>query len=374
MCVQMSNVELLSVCTVLQECIDQLSILGHIMPNSYKGRPEADMVLSVDIKAVMEQQRAAELNLKVARRGQVGKSQLTEATQELHRTQKELNCTLEENPMSPDTLAKVERDRQFLAQVLTEVLAELQEKGMFHSLLLAVEEEKKKKAQLLDIIQREEESRLRIKALQKQLLDIGKKKTVDLQKRDEMTAFLKDQSQEVKLHTALERKYVQSSAEVLVYQGRKRNSQKEREMEEEIKHLQDALEEERRVHAEMTSFLKKQQTILGEKLEVWMERYERDMEDKQQELSNMRNTKAINLLQLQELAKKYRESEQVIIEDRVRKEDLRKQMEREQLEMDAATMIQSWWRGTMVRKGLGPYKKSKKPKAKEGKKGKKKKK
>jgi hypothetical protein len=32
-----------------------------------------------------------------------------------------------------------------------------------------------------------------------------------------------------------------------------------------------------------------------------------------------------------------------------------------------ATVIQAWWRGTMVRRGLGPYKKSKKGKDRKGK-------
>ena len=43
---------------------------------------------------------------------------------------------------------------------------------------------------------------------------------------------------------------------------------------------------------------------LGEKLEYWMERYEKDMEDKQQELNALKNAKASNLIQLQDLAKK----------------------------------------------------------------------
>lgn len=42
--------------------------------------------------------------------------------------------------------------RQFLAQVISNVLEELKEKGTFESLFMAVEEEKKKKAHLLDII------------------------------------------------------------------------------------------------------------------------------------------------------------------------------------------------------------------------------
>ncbi|XP_071223234.1 dynein regulatory complex protein 9-like [Salvelinus alpinus] len=373
MSVPLSGVELLSVCTVLQDCEAQLSVLGHIMPDTYRGRPEADKFVSADIEQVLEQQEGAEQNLKAARQFERESGRLSDATRELHRSQKELNRTLEENPLSPDNLAKVQRDSQFVGHVIADVLAELQEKGTFHSLLFAVEEEKRRKANLQDIIIREEGSRRRAKALQRQLLDIRKEKTLELQRREEMTAHLKDQLQGMKAKTGLERKYVKSSAELLVYQGQKINTHSEKQLEEEIRLLKERLEEERRVHMEMETFLKKHQTSLEEKLEVWMERYERDMEDKQQELNSLRNKKANNLSQLQELAKKYRDTEQVVIEDRMEKEALRRKLEKEHMERDAATKIQSWWRGTLVRRGLGPYKKGKKPKSKEGKKGKKKK-
>ncbi|XP_064794135.1 dynein regulatory complex protein 9 isoform X2 [Oncorhynchus masou masou] len=326
--VPLSGVELLRLCTVLQDCAAQLSVLGHIMPDTYRGRPEADKFVSADIGQVLEQQKGAEQNLKAARQFERESGRLSDATRELHRSQKELNRTLEENPLSPDNLAKVQRDR-------------------------------------------EEGGRRRTKALQRQLLDIRKEKTLELQRREEMTAHLKDQLQEMKAKTGLERKYVKSSAELLVYQGQKINTHSEKQLEDEIRLQQERLEEERRVHMEMETFLKEHQTSLGEKLEVWMERYERDMEDKQQELNSLRNNKANNLSQLQELAKKYRDSEQVVIEDRIEKEAIRRKLEKEHMERDAATKIQSWWRGTLVRRGLGPYKKGKKPK--EGKKGKKKK-
>ncbi|XP_046891345.1 dynein regulatory complex protein 9 [Hypomesus transpacificus] len=373
MSVRLSRVELLRLCTVLQDCVDQLAVLGHVMPDTYKGRPEADLEVSANIGEVLKQQKGAENNLKAARQFQGEAGGLLDATREFHRSQKELNRTLEENPMAPDNLAKVQRDRQFVACVLADVLEELHEKEVFNSLLLAVEEEKRRKAHLLDIIIREEEGRRKTKALQRQLLDIKKEKTLELQQREEMTAHLKDQLQEVKAKTGLERKYVKSSADLLVYQGQKLNAHSEKQLSDEIRLLHDQLEEERRVHMEMENFLKEHQTCLGEKLEVWMERYERDMEDKQHELNTLRNNKANNLAHLQELAKRYRDSEQVVIDDRMEKENLRSQLEKEQLEREATTKIQSWWRGTMVRRGLGPYKKGKKPKSKEGKKGKKKK-
>ncbi|XP_010901597.1 dynein regulatory complex protein 9 isoform X4 [Esox lucius] len=296
------GVELLRVCTVLQDLADQLSVLGHIMPDIYRRCPEAAMMLSADIGQVFEQQKGAEQNLKAARQYQVEAREIQDATRELHSSQKELNRALDENSVSPEILAKVQKDRQFVAKVITNVLTELQEKGTYNSLLLAVEEEKKRKANLQDIIIREEEGRQRTKALQRQLLDIRKEKALQLQRRKEMIAYLKDQLQDMKTKTAREKKYVKNSTELLVYQGQKLNRYSEKQLEDEIN---------------------------------------------------------------------YRDSELVVIEDRMEKEAIHRQLEKEQTEQDAATKIQSWWRGTLVRCGLGPFKKGKKPKA--GKKGKKKK-
>ena len=55
------------------------------------------------------------------------------------------------------------------------------------------------------------------------------------QQREEMTAHLKDQLQEVKAKTGLERKYVKSSADLLVYQGQKLNAHSEKKLADEIR-------------------------------------------------------------------------------------------------------------------------------------------
>ena len=52
--------------------------------------------------------------------------------------------------------------------------------------------------------------------------------------------------------------------------------------------------------------------------------------------------------------------------DRVKAEKERVRLEKERMEREAssALLIQSWWRGTMVRRCLGPYRKRKDLKAK----------
>lgn len=58
------------------------------------------------------------------------------------------------------------------------------------------------------------------------------------------------------------------------------------------------------------------------------------------------------------------------MEDRIEKEKIRRKAEQEALELKSTVKLQSWWRGMLVRKGLGPHGKKKK-KGKKGKKGKK---
>ena len=71
---------------------------------------------------------------------------------------------------------------------------------------------------------------------------------------------------------------------------------------------------------------------------------------------------AVCLGKTQEQVKKYQEYSKVVEDDRLEKEQKRLTEEREKLEGLATVRIQAWWRGTMQRNLLGPFrpKKSKK--------------
>ncbi|KAL4647041.1 IQ domain-containing protein G isoform X2 [Arapaima gigas] len=333
-----SEEQRLRISTVLTDCVEQLTALGRIMPRSSKRHPPAEPPTEVVTVDVGEMQLQVKVLCPAEAEGEAGAVQ-------------------KDGPPSPDKLAKVQRDRQFLAQVITNVSEELQKSGTFHTLLETVGRERKKKAHLQDLIHREEEGRIKMKTLQRQLMDIRKEKALELQKRDEMIAHLKDQLQEMKARTCLEKKYVKNSSELLMYQGQKFNAHKEKQLEDEIKHLHDKIEEEKQVHAEIENFLKENQTQLVQKLEMWMERYETETDIKQKELNSLKTNKANNLAYFQELSKTYRENEQVVITDRLEKEEQRRLQEKEEMERKAIVKIQAWWRGTCVRHGLGPYSK-----------------
>lgn len=129
---------------------------------------------------------------------------------------------LRQNPLAPDNIQKVQEDRGFLEKVLQDTLTELCGPHSFQVLIDAVESEKEKKARLTDIILREEESRRRIKALQKRILEVKREREVEINDRNQMIAHLKDQLQEMKAKTSMEGKYIQKCADVQVAQTQKK--------------------------------------------------------------------------------------------------------------------------------------------------------
>ncbi|KAG9274723.1 IQ domain-containing protein G [Astyanax mexicanus] len=313
---RIAGVDRLRVCAVLERCVDQLAILGSIMP---------------DIRRVCPGAEEAEGLCRAERR---------------------------------QTLAKAERDRQVVAQVITDLLSEIQESGTFYSLVQATEEEKRKGDLQPDTFISQE---LRIKDLQQQLVDIQKEKTLEIERLDGIRTEMEKQLQQVTLQTSKKKNYAISSTDLLIYQGEKMARQKEQSLKEKKKMVQARIEEAIRVQEDTESFLKTEKTDLQEKLAYWMDRYEKKTEEKEQELSILKSQRADIQAQLQSLALKCKEMDQFIIVDEMEREALQLQLEKEQQEKEAATKIQAWWRGTLVRKAMKA-----KSKAKGGKKGKRK--
>uniref|UniRef100_A0A1I8FLX0 Dynein regulatory complex protein 10 n=1 Tax=Macrostomum lignano TaxID=282301 RepID=A0A1I8FLX0_9PLAT len=125
----------------------------------------------------------------------------------------------------------------FLEQVMRIAYKELLESGSFESLQQAVASEEDKKQELQQIIVREENSRLRIKELRRQIEDIVKEKEAEVQARTEMIAHLKDVYQETKAKTGMEMKYVSKTCTVNVEQTANKCNLSEGQLREEIEQL-----------------------------------------------------------------------------------------------------------------------------------------
>ncbi|XP_020666906.3 dynein regulatory complex protein 9 [Pogona vitticeps] len=356
---------------LLEDCTDQLAILGYIMPLSYEGRKDVSDLNDLEIQAVLETQKQltttykslmdaraesqARAPMELGRITELGQ-QLEDTSSELKRTNHLFTRATKQSALSTESLKKVQADRQQACDIIEDTTDELLTLGTFHTLQLAMDLEKAKKANAQSLVLREEMGRKKVKCLQKQISDVKKEKDYEVENRNELIAYLKDQLQEMKAKTDMENRFVKKDTELQVAQVQKKCAEAENDLQNEIEKLRNQAEQEIRVHMDIENFLKQQQVSIEEKLEYWMEKYEKDTEAKQQALNALKSSRAADQAALQELAKQCLICEQAIIEDRKEKEQARKKVEQDALEMKSILKLQAWWRGMMVRRFLGPYK------------------
>ncbi|KAM6258445.1 dynein regulatory complex protein 9 isoform 2-T2 [Porphyrio hochstetteri] len=361
-----THLEALLFTAVLENCVDQLSILGYIIPVSSESKTDTSHTSSQEMKEIRETQKELDINyqeLMSSRQGNVETVTSTslKSKQKLGKTEDPKSaCHLSSRAMrhgalSVEDLRKIQAERQYASDVITVTMKTMHESGTFNSLIEAIEQEKAKKSKFHDILIREEEGKKEIKSLEKQLQDVKKETEIELQNRDSTIAYLKDELQEMKTKTKMESCYVKKSTDLQVHQTQKKCRNAEKFLEEEIQKLRSKTEEEIRVHVETENFLRQHHKKVEEKLEYWVDKYENDTDAKDEELETLKASKANNMEMLQRLAEECQTFEETIISDRAEKAAKRRELEQDALELKSILKLQAWWRGTMVRRHLGPY-------------------
>lgn len=106
-------------------------------------------------------------------------------------------------------------------------------------------------------------------------------------------------------------------------------------------------------------------------IDRWSNAYEEEIDRRDIEIYDIKTKREDLAEQFEELQKQY-EERQKAIEEWLKYKNQKRKEEAELLKCEiAATRIQAWWRGVMVRRCLGIYrKKKKKGKDKKGKRGK----
>nr|XP_060495700.1 dynein regulatory complex protein 9 isoform X3 [Panthera onca] len=336
----LSILDVLRISAVLEDTTDQLSILNYIMPVQYERRQSVNMKKNKEInfegktlEKFSDDPKTSKITSPFLAKEETKLPEIRQGSQLANGFNKTQDLVfkkpIRQTIMSTETLKKIQVDR-------------------------------------------EEKGRKQIRSLQKQLLNVKRERQAEVQSRNEYIAHLKDQLQEMKAKTNLENRYMKRNTELQISQTQKKCNRTEELLLEEIEVITATLrmntklrlktEEENRIHMEIEMFLRKEQQKLEEKLEFWMEKFDKDTEMKQNELNALKSAKASDLAHLQDLAKMMREFEQVIIEDRIEKEKTRKKIEQDHLELKSVLQLQAWWRGTMVRRELGGFKMPKKDK------------
>nr|XP_055171896.1 dynein regulatory complex protein 9 isoform X2 [Nyctereutes procyonoides] len=337
----LSILDVLRISAVLEDTADQLSILNYIMPVQYERKQSVIMKKNKSLEKLAEAPRTSRLSSPFLPKEESKLPEIKKGSQFTDECNKLQDLVFKkltrQTIMSTEILKKIQIDRQFFSDIITKTMHELEESGTFTSLLEALGKERENKMHFYDIIAREEKGKKQIKSLQKHLFTVKKERQAEIQSQNEYVAHLKDQLQEMKAKTNMENRYMKRNTDLQISQTQKKCNRTEELLLEEIEKLE-------------------------EKLEFWMEKFDKDTEMKQNELNALKSAKASDLAHLQELAKTIREYEQVIIEDRTEKEKTRKKIEQEDLELKSIIKLQAWWRGTMVRREIGGFKMPKKDK------------
>ena len=63
----LSSLDAVHVSAVLEDCVDQLAILGHIMPPSLEGRSDAAQIVDDELGQILQDQRFLESRYEVVR-------------------------------------------------------------------------------------------------------------------------------------------------------------------------------------------------------------------------------------------------------------------------------------------------------------------
>ncbi|OCT78470.1 hypothetical protein XELAEV_18029567mg [Xenopus laevis] len=139
----LSMLDVLRVCTVLEDSLDQISIPGYIMPVSYHGSSD---VIENEIGKILKIQRQLEGQFEdlMGKRVEVQTTSapLSSKLVNLIKQVEETNVNLKLS------------NEQFAADVIAQMLLELELSESFHSLQQAVANEKERKANLYNVITR----------------------------------------------------------------------------------------------------------------------------------------------------------------------------------------------------------------------------
>ncbi|NWR47093.1 DRC9 protein, partial [Regulus satrapa] len=361
---KITHLEALMFSAVLESCVDQLAILGYIMPVPQEDKTEISCQmkemtqdeLDIDSPELMAaEQKSRETVTSKALKNTEHKQQQQGKTEDEKSTHHSSKASKKRTTRALEKLKKIYADRQYASDVITVTMKKMEEFGTFSSLTDANEREKAKKNKFYDILIRSEEGKKEIKALQKQLQDVKKQTDEDLQNRDMVIDHLRDKLQEQTAKLNIENYYMKKNTDLQIHLTRKKYSSAENALEQEIQNVKSKTDEEIQLHTETENFLMQQYQKEKEKLEYWMEKHEKDTSAKDREMEELRALKAENFETLQRFAKECLKFQATIIIDRTDKETKRKQIEREALELKSAIKVQAWWKGTMVRRFLGPY-------------------
>jgi len=376
---QLNVIEAARISAIVEEALEKLSFLASITPDVMAHRDELSQIVGDEITRIIQEQRSLETRYEhlIAQRTSLkalsnkskfleNQEQVKDVARKLRESTMELCRNLKGNPNIAENLSKIQTERSSLQNLLSKTLRELRESS-FSTLTTTVEEEKARNDMIREVIAKEKEVSAAVKKLQADLATEKQLHEQEVEERNEIISKLKEELVAVRTKSSIETQYLHKVAHARGQSLNRAYNSQTSELEQQIWHVKKELEIEVTANRETETFMKAKTSQLQKEIQVWMAQYESDIEEQDNILAALKESRAADLIKLND----YTEREAKELEEKQRREEaerLKAQAERqrrheEERNLWAATKCQALWRGYLQRKAAaGGGKKGKKGK------------
>ncbi|KAK6192225.1 hypothetical protein SNE40_003732 [Patella caerulea] len=276
------------------------------------------------------------------------------------------------NPAASNTVIAEYRVRNDECKHMVITMQELRD-ILMGKLLTTPEEEKERMAYLAEISQRERYNAGVIEKLEAELKSGMEDRDEEIRKKNEVIRRLQADLHQIEKFSEEHIRRVKTEAEKQETADVKNSEGKRQKLQQEINQLRTSFQTMTTEHRESEQELRKKKFKVETEVENWIQKYDQDMGERQDEYEEIDEIYTEEKKQLHELEERFKTLEteyKQIQEERRLARERREKAEQEMARMiRAATTVQAFWRSYKVRKALKA--KKKKGGGKKGKKGKK---
>ncbi|XP_067681005.1 dynein regulatory complex protein 10-like [Haliotis asinina] len=264
------------------------------------------------------------------------------------------------NPAAMNAVTAEFKKRDAHCKTLCGNLHELKE-ILLCKLLTTPREEKEKMAYLDEISQRERNNAVIIDKMEAELKAALDDKEEEIRKKNDVIRRLQADLHQIEKFSEEHIRRVKTEAEKQEAADMKNSDGKRQKLQQEINQLRTQLQNLTMEHRESEQELRRRKFKIETEVENWIQKYDQDMGERQDEYEEIDAIYTEEKKQLNELEERFKtlEAEYLqIMEERRLAREKREKAERElALMVKAATTIQAFWRSFKVRKALKSKKK-----------------
>ncbi|KAF2904088.1 hypothetical protein ILUMI_02083 [Ignelater luminosus] len=261
--------------------------------------------------------------------------------------------------LNKQKFTKFQQDRSFVEKILREAIRDLTTKHHFRSLVIHLTEYDKKFYEENQLLDHEMVNKARLHELQSLLQNERREAMLKIQECSELIGKLKDEYEDQIFENKIKGNYIENWENSRTEQNNFQLDRQEEYYLNIINRVKADIEREVRIDAEIESYITQCQRDYEDGIQYWMERYDKEIEIRDTEIQVLKEKREEQFNRIRELSELYNQHKREIKEYLKLKEIRRQEEELLQKRNLAATRLQAWWKGVMVRKGIGKFSKKK---------------